>query len=340
MADSTVGFVYIRVLQGEMAPPTILDLTRGTRELPQSKTAAILLVTDEGSGWHWQLRSNCPWWPAQYRSGTWRYGSDPQPAPAVPDAPSGNSVAQGGRALYYQVATAQQRAEQAAQIAISGFPHDFLQAYSNGMPVFQIRGLDFSCLDLRPSPFHTFSWCSCQTPSGDRTLLSGRVTFGTFPITPGTWSYVMTGMLLAEVKRDLATALQEAIELEQELGINIAAALDPDPISGSFLSLYAADLASKRGDYLGCGMNLLAVVPLLGELAKAARAAAATAMYERLVARLEELVAVVKQYSAIGKQTGELKGISAELQGTTAVHAEEVATHDLAAGPVVMDRYT
>lgn len=97
------------------------------------------------------------------------------------------------------------------------------------------------------------------------------------------WYPVATGALMSWIKQYCEERNAEMKSLAISLGINIAAMVDP---TGG-LSLVGAVEASTRGDYLGCALNLLAAIPLLGKAAQAAR-------NTRIAVRMEQLLSEIK----------------------------------------------
>ena len=97
------------------------------------------------------------------------------------------------------------------------------------------------------------------------------------------WYPVATGALMSWVRQYCEERNAELKALAISLGINIAAIFDP---TGG-LSLVGAVEASTRGDYLGCALNLVAAVPLLGKVAQAAR-------NTRIIARLDAVLVEIK----------------------------------------------
>ena len=95
----------------------------------------------------------------------------------------------------------------------------------------------------------------------------------------GAWYPLATGALISWIKHYCEEKTAEMRQLALSLGLNIAAIFDP---TGG-LSLAAAIEASTRGDYLGCALNLVGAIPILGKAAQAARSS-------RMAARLEQLI--------------------------------------------------
>lgn len=307
--SNSVGFVYLNVF-----PPR----SEGVRQ------PALLLLTDPGSGAHWKLVGhNCTWWPGAWREGVWQRRTDYHPLSKPLDPATYRSPAADpgpfmrlGKAVFGDPS-------QTPPPMILG-DDDYVQGLYQGNPIFLLRGMHFSAADLQPSPFNWFLRDTAWKYTGEA----------------GLWSIVITGALLNAVKRDLELAIKQAAECMRELGVSTAAILDPEPISAGLLSIYLADLASKRGDYLGCALNLLGVIPLVGELAKAGKALATAAKCEALLQKVSELTQIIKEYTAFGRQVGETRGLVPSVQGSTAVQSEIAAAHDLGAGTAKMDRYT
>jgi|GEM_PF-2378023 len=97
------------------------------------------------------------------------------------------------------------------------------------------------------------------------------------------WYPVATGALMSWIRQYCEERNAELKSLALSLGINIAAMVDP---TGG-MSLVGAVEASTRGDYLGCALNLLAAVPLLGKVAQAAR-------NTRIAARIDQVLSEIK----------------------------------------------
>lgn len=80
------------------------------------------------------------------------------------------------------------------------------------------------------------------------------------------WYPVATEALMSWVEQYCRDRNAEMQKLCISLGINIAAIFDPTGV----MSLVGAVEASTRGDYLGCALNLVGAVPILGKVARAA----------------------------------------------------------------------
>jgi hypothetical protein len=90
----------------------------------------------------------------------------------------------------------------------------------------------------------------------DWTKVAGGSAAANLPV--GSWFAIITGPLLAAAKAQLAEAQQKFKDMCIDVGVNAVSFVDPTGIS----ALVIADRASKKGDYIGCAMALVAVLPV------------------------------------------------------------------------------
>jgi len=142
--------------------------------------------------------------------------------------------------------------------------------------VFRLTDLDFSAVSLLNTQqgfwikqfFIGDQWADAkgipkgiiQTPGGPHKL--------SMP-THGAWNAVISGPLIRAVDIELRAMEQEIRQICIQVGLDVASLIDPTGL----LSIPAAGYAMRRGDYLGCCLNLLGVIPLFGKLAPAAKIA-------------------------------------------------------------------
>lgn len=145
----------------------------------------------------------------------------------------------------------------------------------------------------------------------------------------GSWAAIATGPLVTEVKRYAEAMQKEFKEICIMLGLDIAAMVDPTGL----MNFPAAVQASRMGDYLGCALNLLGLIPVIGKAANAAKNAKAIQRISFLTQELE----FIKRWMEISTKAlkrgniGET-GLNASIQGTTrASKVEAVAEAAIAA---------
>src|ERR1017187_2514963 len=140
--------------------------------------------------------------------------------------------------------------------------------------VFRLTDLDFSALSLL-NPQQGF-WIKSFYIGGqwadEKHIQKGIVPTPGGPTklgvpTHGSWNPVISGPLLRAVEIELRAMREEMQQMAIQLGLDIASMVDPSGL----LSIPAAGYAMHRGDYLGCCINLLGVIPLFGRLAPAVK---------------------------------------------------------------------
>ena len=143
-----------------------------------------------------------------------------------------------------------------------------------GIEVFRLTDLDFSALSLLntqqgfwiKSFYVGGQWAEQKHIQKGIVLTPGGPTAGVVP-THGKWNPVISGPLLRAVEIELRAMREEMQQMAIQLGLDIASMVDPSGL----LSIPAAGYAMHRGDYLGCCINLLGVIPLFGRLAPAVK---------------------------------------------------------------------
>jgi hypothetical protein len=86
------------------------------------------------------------------------------------------------------------------------------------------------------------------------------------------WQPIITDMLLAATVAKFNQIQQEIIQMGIQAGLDTTSILDPTGV----LSAAGAAYAMRRGDYVGCAMSLLGIIPVVGkacEIAKVRRRA-------------------------------------------------------------------
>ena len=211
-------------------------------EIKHSTFSAFGIITDRGE---WKMLSCSPdsGWPQQptRRSGTW--------------------ARTGQLARCYAMGTGSDAPSADNQTSIE---------------VFRLTDLDFSALSLLDT--HKGFWLK-QFFIGDQWADQMHIQKGIIPTpggpkklgmpTHGSWNAVISGPLIRAVEVELAEMRKEVEQIAIQLGLDIASLVDPTGL----LSMPAAAYAMRRGDYLGCCLNLLGVIPLFGKLAPAAKVA-------------------------------------------------------------------
>jgi hypothetical protein len=135
--------------------------------------------------------------------------------------------------------------------------------------------------------------------------------------THGSWMPFVTGPLIHAAQERLRAAHDELVRLAAQVGLDIAAMVDP---TGA-LSVPAAAYALRSGDYLGCAMNLLGVIPLFGKVLDAAKFAKISARIAELTKEVSFLEKWIGESTAVGRrlrQTGSIENaLKVEIQGAT-----------------------
>lgn len=198
------------------------------------------------------------------------------------------------------------------------------------LEVFRLTDLDFPPdLSAREGFFnHQFRMGNLfageeHIPTG----IQGRTAGGKLNIpTHGNWTAFATGPVLAAVNQRLKAAHDELIKLGIQIGLDIAAMVDP---TGAF-SIPASAYALRNGDYLGCAMNLLGVIPLFG---KVADSAAVARISGRLTYLTKEITFMQRWLDMSANTARRLRQTSSvenalkvEIQGTTKASAVASAT--------------
>jgi hypothetical protein len=133
--------------------------------------------------------------------------------------------------------------------------------------------------------------------------------------THGSWNAVISGPLIRAVEIKLRECQEEMKRLAIQIGLDILSIVDP---TGA-CSIPAAGYAMNRGDYLGCCVNLLGVIPLFGKLAPAAKVALVS---DRLAFLTKEITFFEKWLEISTDATRRVRQVVAgalkvEIQGTT-----------------------
>ena len=187
--------------------------------------------------------------------------------------------------------------------------------------VFRLTDLDFSALSLLNT--QQGFWIK-QFFIGDQWADQMHIQKGIIPTpggpkklgmpTHGSWNAVISGPLIRAVDIELSAMRQEIHEMAIQMGLDIASMVDPTGLC----SIPAAGYAMHRGDYLGCCINLLGVIPLFGKLAPAAKFAEKSPRLAFLAQKItfyEKWLEISVDATRRARQaTGMLK---VEVQGTT-----------------------
>lgn len=129
-----------------------------------------------------------------------------------------------------------------------------------------------------------------------------------------TWQPIITDMLLRATIEKFNQIQQEIIQMGIQAGLDTTSILDPTGV----LSVAGAAYAMRRGDYVGCGMSLLGVIPVVGKACELAKVAEASGRLARLTQRLKNLLEAIQSSAKVTKEM-RLEGniIREEIQGTT-----------------------
>ena len=257
-------------------------------EIKHSSVTALGIITDQGQ---WKMLSASPdgGWPQQAtrRQGTWVKSGQVARCYALgtgSDAPSSNN--------------------------------------QTNIEVFRLTDLDFSAVSLLNAK--QGFWIK-QFFIGDQWADQMHIQKGIIPTpggpkklgmpTHGSWNVIISGPLIAAVDIELAAMKREMEQIAIQMGLDIASMVDP---TGA-LSIPAAGYAMHRGDYLGCCVNLLGVIPLFGKLAPAAK----IAEFSPRLAFLGEKITFFERWLEISADATRRAGQAVEgalkvaIQGTT-----------------------
>jgi len=132
--------------------------------------------------------------------------------------------------------------------------------------------------------------------------------------TNSSWQPIITDMLLAATIAKFQQIQEEIIQMGIQAGLDTTSILDPTGV----LSAAGAAYALRRGDYVGCAMSLLGVIPVVGKACEAAKVAQASGRLARLTERLKNLLEAIKSSGQVTREM-RLEGnvIREEIQGTT-----------------------
>lgn len=135
--------------------------------------------------------------------------------------------------------------------------------------------------------------------------------------THGSWTPFITGPLIHATDQKLRAYQEELKKLAIQIGLDVASMIDP---TGA-CSIPAAGYAMNRGDYLGCCVNLLGVIPLFGKLSSAAKVALVSdrlAFLTKEITFLEKWLEISIDATRRVRQTENIAGsLKVEVQGTT-----------------------
>lgn len=135
--------------------------------------------------------------------------------------------------------------------------------------------------------------------------------------THGSWMPFITGPVTTAVAQKLKAFQEELTKLAVQIGLDIAALVDPTGLCSVPASAYAL----RNGDYLGSALNLLGVIPLFGKAASAAKAAEVTGRLAFLTKEVTFLQKWLEISVATGRrlrQTARIENaLKVEIQGTT-----------------------
>lgn len=114
------------------------------------------------------------------------------------------------------------------------------------------------------------------------------------------------------------------------LGLDVAALIDPTGL----MNFPAAVQASRMGDYLGCALNLLGLIPAVGKIANAAKNGRAIDRVHYLSSELKFIENWLRlSVKALKRGNGTNTGLELSIQGTTRV-TRAVRTAEVAVGAV------
>jgi hypothetical protein len=128
----------------------------------------------------------------------------------------------------------------------------------------------------------------------------------------GNWFAILSGPLLNAAKEQLAEAQKQFQDFCIDAGLNAVSFVDPTGISAVVL----AERASEKGDYLGCALALVSVIPVARQVAAAAKGAALAAKIDRLLMEMRALE------NALRVSTAASRDFRLTTEGTNIIRAE------------------
>jgi hypothetical protein len=135
--------------------------------------------------------------------------------------------------------------------------------------------------------------------------------------THGSWMPFVTGPLTNAVAQKLRAYQDELQKMAIQMGLDVAAMVDPTGLC----SIPASAYALRNGDYLGSAMNLLGVIPLFGKAAALAKGAVEGGRLAFLTKEVTFLKGWLEISVATGRrlrQTNQIdNALRVEIQGTT-----------------------
>src|ERR1039458_6952972 len=257
-------------------------------EIKYATFTAFGFITDRGE---WKLLSCSPdsEWPQQQtrRKGTWKGSGS-------------------GTARCYALGTGSDAPSANNQTSIE---------------VFRLTDLDFSALSLL-NPQQGF-WIKSFYIGGqwadEKHIQKGIVPTPGGPTklgvpTHGSWNPVISGPLLRAVEIELRAMREEMQQMAIQLGLDIASLVDPSGL----LSIPAAGYAMHRGDYLGCCINLLGVIPLFGRLAPAVKFAEKSTRLAGIAPKITFYEKWLEMSTDATRRARQVEGaLKVDIQGTT-----------------------
>ena len=130
----------------------------------------------------------------------------------------------------------------------------------------------------------------------------------------GSWAPIATGPFITEVKQHMEEMQKEFRQVCIMIGLDVVALVDPTGL----MNFPAAIQASRMGDYLGCTLNLLGLIPVIGKAATAAKNAKAIQRISFLTTELEFLNRWLKlSVKALRRGNAAESTLNLSIQGTT-----------------------
>jgi hypothetical protein len=136
--------------------------------------------------------------------------------------------------------------------------------------------------------------------------------------TNSVWNPIITDLLLRATIAKFEQIQEEIIVMAKQAGLDLASVLDPTGVFSAASAAYAL----RRGDYFGCAMSLLGIIPVIGKAAEGAKVWQASGRAAQLMERLKNLQKLI-QNSARATKELRIEGsvVREEIQGTTDLRA-------------------
>ena len=135
--------------------------------------------------------------------------------------------------------------------------------------------------------------------------------------TDSVWNPIITDMLMRATIERFQQIQDEIIAMAIQAGLDTTSILDPTGVLSA-----AAAYAMRRGDYVGCAMSLLGIIPVVGKACEIAKVAQASGKLARLADRLKNLRELIMNSGRVSREL-RIEGniVREEIQGSTDLKA-------------------